>query len=403
MLRERRIAVPEEHVIALWLRELRPERVFLLRDGRPLRVIDPGRRNRHDGPDFLDATVVIDGRLQRGAVEVHTREGDWQRHGHGDDVRYREVVLHVCLYAEAAKRPDVPLLVLATSMDTPLRTAWAAVRKERHAFPCAVRGRRVPAAAAGAMLALTAAERFGRKCARLRRRHDALCAEHGAGEAWRQLLYEAVARAVGYGGNENETEALAVALPLSRIASVNPVSRHMRILAAAGLRSGDDTPLFEKHTWRSARVMPRNRVRHRLRWFAAWCARLEHPAWWRDALALLRDGTRDAARWEALFAAPESGETPGRARVGELLVNVCAPLFRIYGETRDDRALAREAAALYFTFAPAAQNRHTRAVAAAFERDCSDAQDQQGMTELHGNFCSTERCHACLCHAPASS
>ncbi|MDT8325047.1 MAG: DUF2851 family protein, partial [Bacteroidota bacterium] len=166
MLRERRIAVPEEHVIALWLRELRPERRFMLHDGKSLRVIETGRRNLHDGPDFLDARIVVDDRLLRGDIEVHTREGDWRRHGHGNDVRYRGVVLHVCLYAEATKRADIPLLVLATEMDAPLRSSWAALRRELHAFPCAAPGVPPSPALTGAMLALTAAERFARKCGR---------------------------------------------------------------------------------------------------------------------------------------------------------------------------------------------------------------------------------------------
>ncbi|MDT8324236.1 MAG: hypothetical protein RRA94_09000, partial [Bacteroidota bacterium] len=239
-------------------------------------------------------------------------------------------------------------------------------------------------------------------CGRLRKRYDALCADMAEPEAWRQLMYEAVARAIGYGGNEDETEALAVAIPLAQLAKRDAYSRHKRFLVAAGLRSGDDAPLFERHTWRSSRVMPHNRVRHRLRWFSAWCVRLEDRNWWRDAMGLLRRGTRDSGSWHPLFAAPGTAEMPGRDRSSELLVNVCAPVFRLYGQARGDAALAREAAELYFTCTPAAQNRHTRALVSAFERDCIDTQDQQGMTELHGNFCSTGRCEVCICRAHIS-
>ena len=402
MLRERRIDVPEEHVIALWLRELRPERVFSLCGGRALRVIDAGIRNLHDGPDFLDARIVLDGRLMRGAIEVHTREGDWQRHGHGGDVRYRDVILHVCLYAEPTKRTDIPVLVLASEMAAPLRTSWASVRKTLHAFPCAAAKPESAAADFGAMLALTAAERFSRKCERINRRHSALCREMSSPEAWRQVMYESVARAAGYGGNEKEMEALAAAVPLVTLAGIEPAGRYAYFLEAAGFRDGDGAPLFERHVWRSARVLPHNRVRHRLRWFAGWCGRLNERVWWRAAIATLNRGERDTRQWGTLFTTTETAESPGRDRVCELLVNVCAPLFRVYAEGRGDGALAHKAAALYFTCVPAPHNRHTRALGGAFDRKCIDTQDQQGMTELHGNYCLTGRCQACLCRAHTS-
>jgi len=199
---ERGLAVPEEHVIALWLREQKPERRFMLRDGRQVRVLDAGVRNLHDGQDFPSCTVVVNDRLMKGAIEVHTREGDWERHGHAGDIRYRDVVLHVCLYAEGGGGGRPPALILSTEMRVPLRPSWAAVRRSLHPFPCARPGRRPSLAHGAAMISLAAAERFAAKCSRIARRHKNLCIEMDEASAWRQVMYDAVARAAGYGGNE---------------------------------------------------------------------------------------------------------------------------------------------------------------------------------------------------------
>jgi len=179
--------------------------------------------------------------------------------------------------------------------------------------------------------------------------------------------------------------------------------RRVRFLRAAGFQQGEDAPLVERHAWRSARVMPHNRAGRRLCWFSAWCVLLERPQWWCSCFALLRSDAVDPLAWMHMFRAPGSGEFPGKARVFELLVNVLAPCIRSYADRRGDAALARRAAALYFSCAPAAPNRHTRALSQALERSCLVAEDQQGMTELHGKHCTHQRCHTCLCHANVSS
>jgi hypothetical protein len=145
--------------------------------------------------------------------------------------------------------------------------------------------------------------------------------------------------------------------------------------------------------------MPHNRIGHRLRWFSAWCVRLEQPSWWRGCLALLRSGERRPEAYRPLFVAPGGKLAPGSDRVAEMMVNVLAPLFRLYALERGDRALARAASLMYFSTQHAAQNRHTRAVSRALQLSCDDAQRQQGMTELHSRFCTQHRCHECLCHS----
>lgn len=413
--REPRPAVPETDVTRMWLARARPEVEFLGECGRRIRIIDPGIRNLHDGPDFLGAVVTVDGALRRGAIEVHTRSEDWLRHGHGQDPRYAQVVLHVCLYGGSVPS-GIPTINLAGQLGGSLRAAWDTARDGRQALAClrAQCGRnpptggvpddsRAPRAAAAvlrapaavlrapvaAMTVLAAARRFEKKLQRAALRYDALRRECGEACGFRQLMYEQVARAAGYGGNERQFETLARAVPLRLIASSPASARLTRLLQTAGQGAAPQE-------WNSCAVMPHNRAGRRLRWFAAWSPQLDEPAWWRRLFAVVRRGVFEAREFAPLFQAAQLGDNPGPERVAEIAINVIAPSLRLYAQRKGDRALARAALRLYVAFTPAPPNRHTRLLAGAFELDSGRGERQQGMVELATEFCDKERCAQCL-------
>ncbi|MBN1446794.1 MAG: DUF2851 family protein [Bacteroidetes bacterium] len=394
--------LPEEHVIAIWLSELHPERIFHTRGGAQVRVLDAGRRNRHDGPDFLDATVVIDGVLQRGAIEVHVRERDWERHRHHENPRYGDVVLHVALYAEARFSAAPQTVILATQLAVPLRGSWAAVRRTIPSLrasgrlPCITSQHRADPLLTDAMLVLASAERFARKQERLGRRLDVLAGKMTTPEAWRQTVYEAVARALGYGGNEDSFERLAQQVPLAALHGAGYRARLSLLTNAAGLDGGMDAPGATADGWNVSGILPGNRPLSRLRWFADWAPRLDDPEWWRRCFDVILSGEQDVDAYVPLFGGRVRTGQPGPERTFELVVNVLAPCVRLHAAERGLPALGRAAATLYFTLAPAPQNRHTRRIAQALEHFCSSATEQQGMIELATGYCARNRCRSCL-------
>ena len=73
-------------------------------DGKTLEIIDSGRWNlAEEGPDFKDATILIDGNVMSGDIEIHLEEKDWERHGHDQDPAYNKVILHVLVYPPKGK------------------------------------------------------------------------------------------------------------------------------------------------------------------------------------------------------------------------------------------------------------------------------------------------------------
>ncbi|MDE0560942.1 DUF2851 family protein [Algoriphagus sp. NF] len=64
-------------------------------DGQSVQILNVGIHNLGEGPDFKDATVVLDGVTFHGHVEVHRLASEWKQHAHDGDSAYNSVILHV--------------------------------------------------------------------------------------------------------------------------------------------------------------------------------------------------------------------------------------------------------------------------------------------------------------------
>ena len=111
------VSVPEKLIQQIWLRG------DFRRDGmrtvsrRPLEILSSGRWNRLDGPDFIGAEILLDGKRVRGDIEIHFYAEDWKAHGHAGNPLYDNVVLHVVVFPSRAE--NYPTLNAAgTPMET---------------------------------------------------------------------------------------------------------------------------------------------------------------------------------------------------------------------------------------------------------------------------------------------
>ena len=60
-----------------------------------LQIIAAGQLNTNQGPDFSNAKIKIGKTTWAGAVELHIKTSDWNRHNHQTDKNYKNVILHV--------------------------------------------------------------------------------------------------------------------------------------------------------------------------------------------------------------------------------------------------------------------------------------------------------------------
>ena len=111
---------PSEADVARWWHQGAYSRVVTTR-GRSLQVLYPGRPSPQAGPDFRDSLLATEeGELIRGDVEVHLRQGDWVGHGHHQDPRYRDVVLHLFLQGKrSGALPEIGAQVQEVALGMP--------------------------------------------------------------------------------------------------------------------------------------------------------------------------------------------------------------------------------------------------------------------------------------------
>ncbi len=70
-------------------------------EGHQVEVLSPGWWNHCAGPDFQGAQLRFNGTLFTGDVEIHLEHAAWYQHGHHQDGRYNNVLLHVLLHPPA--------------------------------------------------------------------------------------------------------------------------------------------------------------------------------------------------------------------------------------------------------------------------------------------------------------
>ncbi len=91
----KKLSRPEKHLYKIWLdKNFQLEHLQTI-SGKALSIINTGHRNESEGPDFLNAMVLMDDNLLTGDIEIHIENKDWYLHGHDQDENYNKVILHV--------------------------------------------------------------------------------------------------------------------------------------------------------------------------------------------------------------------------------------------------------------------------------------------------------------------
>ncbi len=181
-----------------------------------VQILEHGRWNRCAGPDFTHAEIELNGRRIRGDIEIDPCAQDWERHGHGANPAFNNVILHVVLspppdgwYTRNSLHQDIPILYLPLQQvcDSPLANEDWDATLPRCRKPLAD----MPAARIDSLLKAAAAFRQEHKRTQFRRR----IAAAGEKQAW----YEAWATTLGYSANKEAMQMLAMRAPVHELKS----------------------------------------------------------------------------------------------------------------------------------------------------------------------------------------
>ncbi len=249
----------ERHLQCIWFDSHYRPPFFPLPGGEAVSVLDPGQWNLEAGPDFLNATLLIQpgARQLRGDVEIHVHPSDWDVHAHHADPAYAHVIAHVTWFPGPSPR-TLPHGVCPLSLAEPVlaQTGLSLDDIDLKAYPHAV----LPATPrpceaflknapdrARALLAAAGHYRLRAKAARLRARLE-------QSNDRSQVFYEEIMAALGYKHNQAPFRALARLLPAaavgpSREAALARLLGSARLLPQPGVAPDEVGQQFIRTLW----------------------------------------------------------------------------------------------------------------------------------------------------------
>lgn len=417
---------PEIQLQSWWAAGLLPHEGCTVGHGE-VKILESGRWNRGPGADFTHAEIELNGERRRGDIEIDPCAQDWERHGHGANPGFNNVVLHVVLtpppagwYTRNSLHQEIPVLYLPPE-------AWKDAEHKRCSREDNLPLCRRPLAEMNAariehLLQAAAAYRMELKRTQFRRRAERV----GDRQAW----YEAWATCLGYSANKNAMQMLAMRAPIKELGS----HAEAVLLGTAGFlvpvlpeRSGEDARLYHRSVWDAWWLLREqfelSEERH-LPWSQAPARPMNHPqrrvaalacsiARWQRIMPLLNAaGARELTAlltgishpfWDTHYTLssapmPRRAALIGKQRVDDFLIN--------YVYALDESAHAWHSYLAIGAGAPPGGVQRTAGLLfgerADLQKTLRKAYAQQALLQIDCDFCARNICMDCAFPAQLS-
>lgn len=405
-------------------------REFKTLTGEPLEIVQFGFWNREAGPDFQDAAIrIANGATLRGTIEIDLLDRNWELHGHATNPAFDDAILHVFLegsgvefFARTSTHRNIPQVQLELAA---LHYATVGTVPLAHPGRCVAPLRDLEPDRVTNVLEAAAKFRLQQKANRLRRRSE--------GHARDEVLFQAVAEALGYKQNRLAFTLLAQRLPFAVLRKYRDDAEAL-LFGIAGFLDAPDLNAQRKATrsylnslwdrwwkyrgafsrlilptklWKMSGVRPLNHPHRRLGALAAlvtqWkaFATLAHAA--EAAPAILFLTGLHHSFWSSHYSLAAAGASSlhaliGRSRAADILANVIYPLAvndgrDVWNDYKKLRAqlssqTARIAAARLFADDPR-QRKFTGSLVG-----------QQGLLQIYEDFCLRDSSDCANCPFP---
>ncbi|WP_207493213.1 DUF2851 family protein [Aridibaculum aurantiacum] len=390
-------------------------------EGQLLKIIHQGQFHSNQGPDFINAKVVLDNTTWAGNIELHIRSSDWIRHRHSADKNYNNTILHVVWQHDAViKHADgsvIPTLQLQHRVPKLMLQHYDVLQQSNHFVPC---DRFLPALTElkwGVWKDRLLVERLQRKSAYV------LELLQAAQNHWEEVFWWMLARNFGSKINADCFEAVARSLPVATLGRHKNQIHQLEamLLGQAGLLSRSFTDdymvmlskeyqfLQKKYklvpsaiTPNFLRMRPANFPTIRLAQLAMLVHRSSHlfssvlEAVDVNGLKKYLDVTANDY-WHYHYLPDEP--TPfkpkqlGQQMAENIIINTIVPVVFSYGVFHKNDAL-KEKAAVWLTQVQPEENAITKHWKAKGVTNLHAA-DSQALIELKNNYCTHRRCLSC--------
>ncbi len=388
--------------------------------GERIKIERPGKVNTDAGPDFTEAHVRFDDALLVGNVELHVKTSDWSRHGHQNDRRYDNIILHVVYeHDKAAADNRHPILELKQLLPDKVTQRYDQIMLNNNQVPCSTLLSGVDSFIVDAWKQRLVMERLQRKSAWIEEllrftRND-----------WQETFYIVLCHYWGMKVNAVPFEMLARSLPQNILGKHKHslIEIEALLMGQAGLLNEIFTEAYplqlqehfrhfkkkynlnplEPHVWKYLRMRPNNFPAVRIALLAALVQKassmlsavadatdLEEVIDWFDVTA--SEYWNGHYRFEAL-AAKASPKRLGEEAVKVLLINAVIPTLFVYARNTGRDALGYKALE-WLEEIEAEDN----AIVRCWEDlglQNQNACDSQALIQLKQEYCDVKKCLSC--------
>jgi len=385
----------------------------------------PGHINYNSGPDFLQAKIRI-GRIEWvGAVEIHLKSSDWNRHKHKNNPEYNQVVLHVVWEHDVeVNRFDgsvLPCFELKSRVSPQLINRYTClVYNEDRTLPCRSQIQDVERIIISTMIDSAFVERLQRKI------NFVLDVLKETGNNWEETSYRILMRNFGFNINKDNMFLLSKFLPYSLVSKHqnNRFQVEALLFGMAGFlaKPNDDYHLklqqeymflkhkynlemnfFERYQWKFLRLRPQNFPTVRLAQLAGLLANtkniftyiLQH-AYSSKIFNEIRVSTSEYWHKRYDFGHYYRGNrinSFGKESVKNIYINTIAPILAAYGTYISNKIYYSRAINLLQKISPEDNKVIKNWINVGIVPE--HAFDSQGLIEITNCYCSKKRCLNC--------
>ncbi|OHX66978.1 DUF2851 family protein [Flammeovirga pacifica] len=390
-----------------------------------IQVLFPGYYNHHAGPDFLDASVLINDIEWHGHIEIHQKASEWYQHQHQDDLKYDNVILHVVLDFDIEvyhqDKTAIPCLELKNLLMTDVVHNYRKLLQTNHSIACKEQIQYVPRLKRIQMLDRILLERVQRKA-----NHILQLLEEKKRD-WEETTYTCLAEYLGMKVNNTSLKKLADSIPakLLRLNAHLPITNEALLFGAAGFLDDNKLDVYAEklkkeyrflkhkyninnkgmslHEWNFLRLRPANFPSLRIAQLSGLMTQIPHlcSAFLhiqnKQAFYRLMD-VAPSSYWlnHYKFGTPTKKEQLkklGTKTLDSIIINVIVPLQFAYGIDKGNEHFKEKAIDLLESI-PAENNKITKAYTAIGLNNRTSL-DSQAFLELYNGYCQPKKCMNC--------